>query len=90
MPTPYVKKFQAFLINIEEVQKEEHLRENMDMSGYEELKGLKELRTDQEKRDLEALREKQRLADTSYQYERIGYMNRQPRVDLSKYNYNYE
>jgi hypothetical protein len=38
------------------------------------------------------LKEKQLLEDIGYQYEREGYLKRQPRLDLKKDvgNYNYE
>lgn len=31
-----------------------------------------------------------RIADQSYDYEITNYMKRQPRLDISKYNYNFE
>lgn len=46
--------------------------------------------TNEEKIELEAKKNILRMGDTSYDYEREGYMKRQPRLDLSKYNYNFE
>lgn len=60
------------------------------MPFYEQVKNLKKLETNEEKLAKSDLIELQKKADTSFQYEREGYMSRQPRVDLTQYNYNFE
>jgi hypothetical protein len=59
---------------------------------HEQVKNLERLETHQEKAAKQALKEKQLLEDIGYQYEREGYLKRQPRLDLKKDvgNYNYE
>ena len=54
MPLNYVKKFSSFLIKIENVHNEVHLDQNKEIIGfYEQIKDLKELKTDAQ-RQLEA------------------------------------
>lgn len=55
---------------------------------------MKKLLTNEEKEEANEKIAQQRLDAEKpfgfYDYERTGYMTRQPRLDLSKYNYNYE
>ena len=60
------------------------------MNMYKSVKYLKTLLTDEEKALLRERKERWRQGNIGYDYEREGYMTRQPRLDLSKYNYNFE
>jgi len=39
---------------------------------------------------IEKQKDRRRLGDIGFEYEKEGYMKRQPRSDISKQNYNYE
>ena len=90
MPINYIKKFGSFTIKVEEQQAQAHLEENKTLSFYDQTRGLKKLMTNAEKEAVEAEKDMYRKKIGHKDYEREGYMKRQPRLDLSKYNYNFE
>lgn len=57
---------------------------------YDKAKNLDQLQTDEEVRLITEEKDKLREGDRSHKYEKEGYMLRQPRLDLTKYNYNFE
>ena len=94
LPNEYIRKFGSFVQKIEEIQKETHTDDNKDVYDmYDKVKNLKKLVTNEQ---LEKAKEKadyfknDTTGDLAYQYEKEGYMKRQPRTDLSKHNYNHE
>lgn len=92
LPNEYIKKFGSYIHKAREmnlITKTQHNQENLN-GWYDQVKNIDRLFTHEELETIEMKKEKQRLADTSYQYELKDYMKRQPRLDLSSYNYNYE
>lgn len=69
-----------------------HLEQNQSHPGYQDIKTLDRLQTQEQLEREEAEKQRKLKQDLSYQYELEGYMKRQPRVDLKKDvgNYNYE
>ena len=93
LPNEYIRKFGSFLIRYSEMQQIAHTDVNKSLGGmHEQVKNLDALETQDEKDHMQALKERAIAADSSYQYEQTGYMQRQPRLDLKKHvgNYNYE
>lgn len=90
LPQSFVLKFGSFINRIQENKMLTHLQINKSYDMYNEVKKLGQLQSNAEKELIEQEKEKLREGDTSYRYELEGYMSRQPRLDLSKYNYNFE
>lgn len=92
LPNEYLRKFGTFILKAEEMQKIAHDEHNKRFPGYEVLKTLDRLKTEEELSLEEAEKQRSLRSDMSYQYELEGYMKRQPRVDLKRDvgNYNYE
>lgn len=90
LPNEYIRKFGSYIIRTQENQQEAKQEINKDFSIYSQVKDLKEIKTAEQLEKEEAARQKYLKADTSYQYELEGYLKRQPRLDLSKVNYNRE
>jgi hypothetical protein len=90
MPLSFVKKYSSFLIKLKDGQELTKLEDNRSLPYYQQIKDLKRLETNEEKLAKAVVLDIKKAADTSFQYEREGYMSRQPRIDLKQYNYNFE
>lgn len=94
LPSEIIKKFAVRIIKTEELHDEAHLEQNKDIKEYaQQIKGLKKLLTNEEKKAIEDKKIKAKedaINEPDYAYTRENYMMRQPRLDLSKTNYNYE
>jgi hypothetical protein len=93
LPNEYIRKFGSFIIRYQEMQQVAHTDVNQTLDGmYKQVKNLEALETNEEKEIKQALKEKAIEADSKDKYEPLGYMQRQPRLDLKKSvgNYNYE
>jgi hypothetical protein len=57
---------------------------------YKQIQSLDKILTNEDKIEISEKMEEWKKSNTDFDYELTNYMQRQPRVDLTKYNYNYE
>ena len=93
LPYEYIKKFGSFMNKAKEIQDEVHLEINKSAdSMYQQVKKLNALQTNEEKKDIEDRHnffKNDLVGDVAFKYTKENYLLRQPRIDLTRYNYNH-
>ena len=76
LPESFVMKFGSFLHRIRENRMLMHLEKNKYLDMYHTVKNLDQIQSNEERQLIEEEKDKLREGDTSYKYEKEGYMKR--------------
>ena len=95
MPMGYIKKYYSYVTNLERYRGDFQLNENRNINDYyDQIKHLKTLLTEEQKKHLLAEFERAYIPDIvtmkDLEREEGDYMRRQPRIDPNKLSYNFE
>ena len=94
LPDEVLKKYQSIIIKGEEMQLDMNLLENQSKEErWRFVRTYKHLLTQEQKDSIQKeidIASADKGQDRIFNYEKEGYMKRQPRFDLSKHSYNYE